>query len=240
MIISQSRRFVFIHIHKAGGTSIEFGLSPFLAWNDIILGSTPLGEAINDHYRKQYQLDKHSSVSDVERVCGLEAIKDYYMFSVVRHPLDRLCSLYNFVGSIIFKWASTQGIAPAATPDFIKKNPESAKKNPALTWPASRAFIGTSSFSQFIRDGLLAQDKGFHTQVSRLKSSVDGNLRGNIFRLEDVAKWLPEVRAALGIEFDFPHKNKSELALSSRHSVSEEDKDYIEKYYADDYAAFGY
>jgi hypothetical protein len=240
MIISQSRRFIFIHIHKAGGTSVEFGLAPHLAWNDIILGSTPLGEAINDYYRKQYQLDKRSSVSDVERVCGLPAIEDYYMFSVVRHPLERLCSLYNFVGSIIAKWAATQGISPDEAQDYLKNNPDLLKKTPALTWPASRAFAGTSSFSEFIHDDLLAQDKGFHTQVSRLKNSSGDALRGAIFRLEDRAKWLGELRTTLGFEFDLPHKNSSELKLATRDTVSEEDKKYIEKYYADDYAAFGY
>src|SRR5580692_11513231 len=139
MIISQSRRFVFIHIHKAGGTSVEFGLAPYLAWNDIILGSTPLGEAMNIPYNAQYQLNKHSSISDVERVCGTETIADYYVFSVVRHPLDRLCSLYNFVGSIVSGWAISQHISPSNVKSYLKKNPSVLEKTPVLTWPASKA-----------------------------------------------------------------------------------------------------
>jgi hypothetical protein len=240
MIISQSRRFIFIHIHKAGGTSVEFGLAPYLAWNDIILGSTPLGEAINIPYNAQYRLNKHSSIGDLERVCGAETIVGYYVFSVVRHPLDRLCSLYNFVGSIISRWAISQGISPNDVQDYLKKNPDALKKASELTWPASRAFIGTSDFSSFIRDNNLVWEIGYHTQVSRLKNSVDGTLGGTIFRLEDRSKWIPELRKTLGVEFSLPHKNSSELKLATRDMVSIEDKNYIEEYYAEDYAAFGY
>jgi hypothetical protein len=240
MIISHSRRFIFIHIHKAGGTSVEIGLDKFLSWNDLILGSTALGETMEDQYRRRFKLQKHSSVSDVETICGREIVSSYYLFSVVRHPLDRLNSLYNFVGSIIHQWAATQNISPAEVAAYIDTHPEILKQKPALTWPASRAFIRTKNFSEFIRNDQLSLDSGFHTQVSRLKSSVDGAIKGYVFKLEESAKWIPRIRQALGINFELPHQNKSELALSSRESIAEEDRTFIENYYAEDYAAFDY
>ena len=47
MIICHSRKYVFIHIHKTGGTSVESALEPTLHWNDLLLGSTPFGEVAN-------------------------------------------------------------------------------------------------------------------------------------------------------------------------------------------------
>ncbi len=240
MIISHSRRLIFIHIHKAGGTSVECALAQYLTWNDLIVGSTPLGKAINDHYRKRYGLDKHSSVSDIEKVCGQEILDQYYVFSVVRHPLDRLCSLYNFIGSIINKWATGKNISLQQAPRFIEKHPDVLRISPNLGWPSSKAFLGTRNFAEFIRDDRLIRDSAFRTQVSRLRSSADGALKGQIFRLEDRLEWLPKLSATLGLDLDLPHENKSELSLSTRQSVTPKDVEYIENHYAEDYAAFGY
>src|SRR5215469_2544795 len=58
MIISHSRRFIFVHIHKAGGTSVEQALDPHLAWNDLILGGSQFGEKIQGAYQKRFGLNK--------------------------------------------------------------------------------------------------------------------------------------------------------------------------------------
>jgi hypothetical protein len=238
MIISHSRRFIFVHIHKAGGTSIESALSEHLTWSDLILGSTPLGQAMDDQFRKRYGLDKHSSVRDIERVCGAEVVRNYYLFSLVRHPLDRLCSLYNFVGSIIERWARSKSISIAQIPDFVAKHPKLAV--PSLTWPASIAFLESSSFAEFIRHERLTMDQGFHSQVSRLRGLSGESLEGDVFRLEDLSNWLPKLCSSLKIDFSMPHLNKSQLKLVTREIVPAVDAQYIENCYAEDFAAFGY
>src|SRR5258708_2149793 len=109
MIISHSRRFIFVHIHKTGGTSVELALDKFLSWNDLVLGGSPLGEAMNDTYRERYGLDKHSSVAEIDQVCGPQLSSRYTVLATVRHPLNRLCSLYNFVGTIVHHHAQAHG-----------------------------------------------------------------------------------------------------------------------------------
>lgn len=240
MIISNSRRFAFIHIHKAGGTSVEFGLDPFLSWNDVILGSTPLGEAISFHYRQRFGLDKHSSLGDLCNICGPQILENYYVFSLVRHPLDRLCSLYNFIGSLVHRWATANNVPFDGIARHIEQNPDVLKKTPALTWSTSVAFIGTSSFSEFIREKILAYDTGFHTQVSRLNLSAEGPPAADVYKLEDAQGWIPVLQRKLGVDFELPHKNQSERALVLPEQVSSDDKRHIEDHYAQDYAAFGY
>src|SRR5215469_11368082 len=105
MIISHSRQFTFVHIHKAGGTSVERALDQHLAWNDLILGGSPLGEKIQAPYSARFGLNKHSTVSDIERVCGSRYIEEFYLFALVRHPVARLCSIYNFVATMLNNWA---------------------------------------------------------------------------------------------------------------------------------------
>lgn len=39
MIISMSRRFIFIHIHKCAGDTVETACAPYLAVNDILNGA---------------------------------------------------------------------------------------------------------------------------------------------------------------------------------------------------------
>ena len=47
MIISNSHKFIFVHILKTAGTSICAALDPTLRWNDVILGGTGFGEKMN-------------------------------------------------------------------------------------------------------------------------------------------------------------------------------------------------
>ena len=78
MIISPSKNFIFIHLEKCGGTSIESTLEPHLYWSDMILGSTDFGEGMQQLYyerysRKEvnkYKLWKHSTAKDINAFVG--------------------------------------------------------------------------------------------------------------------------------------------------------------------------
>jgi len=71
-MINHKHKFVFIHIPKTGGTSIE---SLF----------------INNAHIKDVA-GKHNMVSDI----GSEFLKKYFTFTFVRNPWDRMVSYYNF------------------------------------------------------------------------------------------------------------------------------------------------
>ena len=46
MIISNSHKFIFVHVMKTAGTSVSAALDPWLRWNDIAIGGTRFGEQI--------------------------------------------------------------------------------------------------------------------------------------------------------------------------------------------------
>lgn len=80
-IISHSKRFVFIHVYKTGGTSIRHYLSRY----------------VDDLTTVQ---DEHGSWLDFVVCCEQAGRRDwlrYYSFSVVRHPYDWLSSLYRYI-----------------------------------------------------------------------------------------------------------------------------------------------
>jgi len=236
MIISRSLNFIFIHIHKTGGSSMEIALDPYLRWDDLVLGSTPLGEAMNDHYRRRYGLHKHSSIQEVQNVCGADLVARCYCFAMVRHPVHRICSLYNFVGSIVTKWAVNKGLSVDAIRADLNRF---AKAHPPLGWPASRAFIQSQSFAEFLAHPDLYRDEGFLPQTSRLSLEGKG-LACTPLKLEECNHWLPKLSARLGVDLKLPHVNASGQKLVSAETISPESRETIRTMFAEDFATFGY
>jgi hypothetical protein len=267
VIICHSRKFIFIHIHKTGGTSVEMALDPVLTWRDLIIGSSAFGELIQPEFNRRFALEKHSSVSDLERVCGSEILSEYYVFATVRHPLDRICSVYNFIATVIYSWAVNDAIKVRMM-DLLSKRggrlaarlpqvamalakhhaemsaraltDETRQQAPELTWPASIAFFSTDSFSAFIRHPWLFEDRAFQTQVSQLCNKDGSSVLTSAYRIEDQSRWMPIVSERIKFEISLPRLNVSPLKLITAARVSADDRAYIEKRFHEDYRRFGY
>ena len=96
MFISNSHGFIFIHLHKCAGTSVEIALSATQAWNDVLLGSTAVGEYIQRGYQRQFGLYKHSCAARVHEVVGNEFWTRCFSFATVRNPFAVAVSQYTF------------------------------------------------------------------------------------------------------------------------------------------------
>ena len=239
MIISKSRRFVFVHIHKTGGTSMAHALDPFLAWDDIVLGATPRGHAINLAYKQRFGLNKHSSVAEIEAVCGRDLIEDYYVFALVRRPIDRACSYYNFIGAVLDRWSAREGVPFSEIPAYLAANPGAEASFPELGWPDSRAFLATSGFSEFLHRDLQPENHAMRTQVSRLRDRK-GEVAGEPLKLEDAESWLPELGRRIGADLTFGRLNESGSRRVDPQALSREDVRRVHELYAEDYERFGY
>lgn len=100
MILSQGRRYVFIHIPKTGGTALSLALEARAMADDMMLGDTP--KALKRRRRlkdaqARGRLWKHSSLADIEGLVPEETLRGLFAFTMVRNPWDRAVSYYHWL-----------------------------------------------------------------------------------------------------------------------------------------------
>lgn len=99
MIISLSKKFVFVHIHKCAGESVEIACAPSLTRNDFLIGagSTDKRSWISDAILERViGLSKHASAEEIAKRMGPKNYETFFSFAVVRRPEDRIYSLYKY------------------------------------------------------------------------------------------------------------------------------------------------
>jgi hypothetical protein len=239
VIISHSHRFIFVHVSKAGGTSMELALAPHLAWNDLILGTTDIGQAIKRPYEREFGLSEHASVEEIAAVCGSELFRGYFSFALVRHPVARAVSMYNFVfGHLESAHQSTRIEHVELRRRILERDVDG--RMPFMSWPITMAFVKAGSFSDFIRSPVALDDRGFMSQTRQLQSG-DGSLMVEMaVKLEDLRHRLPALQERLGLTLDLPHSHKTQFLALEANDVSARDRIYIRDIFSDDYVAFEY
>jgi len=97
MIVNNARRFIFVHVPKAAGTSTTRELSKFTTFRDVEVGGTQYGEKLQDMYAARFDLRKHSPASRIKAKAGPEVWRSYFVFAFVRNPYARAYSVWRFL-----------------------------------------------------------------------------------------------------------------------------------------------
>jgi hypothetical protein len=74
-----------------------------LNWNGTILfwGGTEVGELFTERWSPRFGLYKHTLPSQVRRIVGDAIYKSYRKFIVVRHPIERVISAFQYIRTLV-------------------------------------------------------------------------------------------------------------------------------------------
>jgi hypothetical protein len=93
-MISFQKRFLFIHIPKTAGNSIQSVLRDYSEDQLVALRKEQDGIERFGLRNPNYKIKKHSMLSEYHDVLGDEQFRNLYKFTCVRNPWDRMVSYY--------------------------------------------------------------------------------------------------------------------------------------------------
>jgi len=94
-MISRQKRFLFIHVPKTGGNSIQFVLKEYA--DDEIITQDKDGQDGTDRFglwNRQYGTTKHTTLNQYYSAIDADLYQTLFKFAVIRNPWDRMISLY--------------------------------------------------------------------------------------------------------------------------------------------------
>ena len=231
-IISNSHRFIFVHLEKCGGSSVESAYQPHAAWNDIVLGSTPEGEALQHIYEKLHGLKKHSDAARIRSVVG--GVWDaYWTVAIVRHPMRIYESYYKWIHKIVTNYARTQNVPMSAMLDHIAGL---GTKRQFMRFGLTGPFLRSQDFNDFVLRYLKRVEP--RTMRARLSGADGALLVDEWYRLEEMDRFWAALGARTGLDLVPEHSNRgSALDLPL---WSAETERAVRQRHAEDFETFGY
>lgn len=244
--ISNSGKYIFVHLHKCGGTSIERALDKEMQWNDIMLGSTKYGEYLQKKYQQKFGIYKHSSASEIKALVSNEVWDKYFTFSIIRHPIDRMVSFYEYLKTYYLGGYRGSVIKLMYSVDQIKEVPPALTQLPklydAFRWPGVVACLRSKTISEFIHTDGCWESYGTMSQFHQLSDETDENLIVDyVGKLENINTDWDFICTKLGLSIDLPHSNKSKRKYKNwRKYFSLNDINFLEDKYKKDMEVFEY
>lgn len=211
MILSPSRRFVFVHIPKTAGTAFTLAMETRAKADDILIGDTPKAQARKRRLqmlRPVGRLWKHSTLADVAGVLP-DDLTGWFVLTLVRNPWDRILSYYHWLRGQAFDHSAVH-LAKAL--DF----------STFLNHPSTRAAFAAWPAAAYTRDA---------SGVDRVTLAA---------RIERLDEELEPLWAHLGFRLTIPRANESARPRDWRPAYSDADAALVAALCAEDISRFGY
>ena len=160
MIISPGRGYIFVHIPKTGGTSMALALEDRAMMDDILIGDTPKAKRRKGRLtsaKTAGRLWKHSTLADIEGDLVPGALEDYFVFTMVRNPWDRLVSYYHWLQEQSFDHPAVH-LAKSTEFGAFLDHPETEAAFRAQTYASYVTTRGAEHCASFLRLEYLDED----------------------------------------------------------------------------------
>lgn len=223
-MISRAHQTIFVHIPKCGGRSIE---QCFI--DDLNLDKAGRARLLiggNRDPKKGPPRLEHLTARDyvARGHVGAEDFARHYRFAVLRDPLERVLSMYNFLkGTLAARAApSTRRAGPMSFDRFVESFLPHAFSEARAALVA--ATPKTTGFYWFLRP-----------QAEYVLDPSGDLLVEDLFDLRRIDAGFERIKARTGLTGALPHLNRSRRAISAA-DVSPRTRARVEDLYRADYA----
>jgi hypothetical protein len=103
-MISFQKRFLFVHIPKTAGNSIQTILRHYSEDEIVALRADQDGIERFGLRNLNYKIKKHSTLAEYRAALGKAQFRDLYKFTCVRNPWDRMVSYYFGTTQLVEPW----------------------------------------------------------------------------------------------------------------------------------------
>ena len=160
MIISRGRRYIFVHIPKTGGTALSLALEGRAMAEDILIGDTPKAKRRRGRLKgiaTRGRIWKHSTLEDVIGLITPEEAAEFFTFTLVRNPWDRMVSYYHWLRAQSF---AHPAVELAKTHEFsaFLNAPQTVASFTRAPYGSYLRLNGVEHCSAFVRLEHLAED----------------------------------------------------------------------------------
>lgn len=110
-MISIQNNFLFIHVPKTGGNSLQNVLKAYSEDDIVILAKHQDGIDRFEVRNKSYDITKHSTLSHYKSILEHELYQSLFKFATIRNPWDMMISFYFYPHRGVEEWDRNAFIA---------------------------------------------------------------------------------------------------------------------------------